>query len=311
MRGLQTVRRGISVNPPLWQGLARSVLAVIVPTGLRWLLVGNYLGVPFVLYFPVILLIAVNIGWRYAVLTAIGCAVVGVHLFWPAFFDLTASQQAAVLGMFAVSIATMIFMGQLLRDSILAIEAQARQSEDFNRELQHRTKNSLQMMRALASQASKATDPAEFYSTLGGRLAALAKSNELLRFGAAEACEMDELMREATAPFDTARISYAGPPCSVSRNGCTPLMMALHELGTNASKYGALSVPEGRVAIVWEAAERHIEIDWQETGGPRVAGTPARKGIGARLLTPNGDMNEVEVRYDPGGVCCTLRIARS
>jgi two-component sensor histidine kinase len=303
------VRRGIRSRPTLGEKAVRVILAVAIPTALRWLLVGFSYGAPFALYFPAILMIAVLIGWRSAAVTALASAAVAVYLFWPVEFLVIGRQQAAVLVMFTLSAGTMIAIGQLLRDAVLEIDAQARQSEDFNRELQHRTKNSIQMMRALASQASKATDPAEFYNTLGGRLAALAKANELLRFGALEACDMDALMRAAVAPFNAAQIRFGGPPCCVSRNGCTPLMMALHELGTNASKYGALSSEQGRVEIAWAIAEAGgaVDIRWAETGGPPVS-DPVRKGIGARLLAPSGGMRAVTVRYLPGGVVCELSV---
>lgn len=309
MAGLALIRRGIRSTPRFWQAGAYSLLAIIIPTVLRWLLVGNSYGTPFVLYFPAILLIAVLIGWRWAAFTAAGSAMIAALLFWPTSFLTFGHQQIAIGLMFVLSASTMIAIGKLLRDAVLEIESRARQSEDFNRELQHRTKNSIQMMRALASQASRATDPQKFYDTLGGRLAALAKANELLRFGALEACAMDELMRAAIAPFNAGQISFAGPPCRVSRNACTPLMMALHELGTNASKYGALSCEGGQIDIGWRVeGEDPVELIWRETGGPPVTARPTRKGIGARLLTANGAMRSVEVDYRPDGVVCTMRV---
>ncbi len=312
MRGLEFLKRGIRSRPTLAQKAFAVVLAVVGPTLLRWLLVGDSFGAPFVLYFPAILVVAVISGWRSAAIAAVASAVVAILLFWPPEFLVFGSQQIAVVFMFALSSSTMIWTGQLLRDAVLTIDAQARQSEDFNRELQHRTKNSIQMMRALASQAAKATDPKAFYDTLGGRLAALAKANELLRFGALETCDMDDLMREAIAPFNAAQISLGGPSACVSRNGCTPLMMALHELGTNASKYGALSVETGRVRIAWDREDGGgpIRVRWSEEGGPPVS-EPTRKGIGSRLLSPSGDMREVDVRYDRTGVVCELLVERS
>jgi two-component sensor histidine kinase len=306
---MEHIRRRMRTTPTIGEASVRVILAVLAPTLLRWALLGNLYGSPFVLYFPVILLIAVLLGWRAGVVTATGSCIVAVCLFWPASFLVVGGQQVAVIVMFALSAATMIAIGQLLRDALLEIDTRARQSEDFNRELQHRTKNSIQMMRALASQASKATDPAEFYATLGGRLAALAKANELLRFGALETCDMDTLMKAAIAPFNSRQFSLGGPVCCVSRNGCTPLMMALHELGTNASKYGALSIERGKVEIGWRVAETDsaVEVRWRETGGPAVS-EPTRKGIGARLLAPNGALRAVTVHYLPDGVVCEMTV---
>lgn len=309
--GRRFLRRFMRSKPNFFGAVFLTILAIILPTVLRWVLVGGYMGAPFVLYFPSVLIVSVLVGWRYAVFTAAGSGVVSAYMFWPTTFLVVGGQQVAIFAMYVVSASTSIAIGQLLRDALIEIDARARQSEDFNRELQHRTKNSIQMMRALASQASKATDPAEFYQTLGGRLAALAKANELLRFGALEACDMVELMRAAIAPFATSQITVSGPQCFVSRNGCTPLMMALHELATNASKYGALSQPGGRVTIEWSVPEGDgpVAISWRETGGPPV-NEPSRRGIGARLLQANGDMRHVAIDYRPDGVMCELTVER-
>lgn len=306
------IRRGIRAKPSVAAKVTRTILAIAVPTFLRWFFVDSY-GAPFVLYFPAILMVAVLIDWRHALVTAIASAVVGVFMFWPAEYLADFGQsQIAILVMFALSAGAMIAIGHLFRESVLEIEERVRQSEDFNRELQHRTKNALQMMRALASRASKATDPAEFYETLGGRLGALAKANELLRFGALEACSMQELMQAALAPFNVEQISVSGPDCRVSRGGCTPLMMAVHELGTNASKYGALSQDGGRVTVTWQAddAAGRVTLLWTETGGPPVD-PPTRKGLGARLLMPSGDVRDVTVDYRREGVVCRLSVAQA
>lgn len=307
------LRRGIRSRPTFVEKAVGTGLAIAIPTALRWLLVGTSYGAHFALFFPAILIIAILIGWRPAAFTTIAGGIVVVALFWPPEYVMLNRQPFLVLLIYALSAATMIAIGQLLRDAMLAIEAQARQSEAFNRELQHRTKNALQMMRALASQASKATDPGEFYATLGGRLAALAKANELLRFGALETCDMEALVRAAIAPFSSRQIAFSGPTCCVSRNGCTPLMMALHELGTNASKYGALSVESGRVEITWRVTEPPdgpVEVCWRESGGPAVS-EPTHRGIGARLLAPTGGMRQVDLRYHSHGVACELTVEQA
>lgn len=312
MTTFELIRRGILTEASFAGKVVRVVLAVVIPTLLRWLLVGNTYGAPFVLYFPAILMIAVLLDWRCGAFTAAGSAVVGSYMFWPPEFTaVLGRQQVVVLAMFTLSAMTMIVIGHFLRSAVLELEQRAKLTEDFNRELQHRTKNTLQMVHALAAHAAKATSPKDFYATLGGRLGALAQANELLRFGAAEACNMQELIEAATRPFDQTRISAAGPTCNVSQRACTPLIMALHELGTNATKYGALSTEEGRVRIEWTTAagEETIELCWREEGGPPV-GMPTRRGLGSRLLSPNGDMYDVEVKYLPEGLVCAISLVR-
>jgi hypothetical protein len=144
-------------------------------------------------------------------LTAIGSAIAGTYFFMQPALTLAISWSGAVvLTMFAITAGVMIFVGDVLRASVLENAERARQSDAFNRELQHRTKNALQMMRALAAQTSKATHPAEFYEKLAGRLGALAKANELLRFGALNSCDIADLVRAAVAPFGHEQITTRG-----------------------------------------------------------------------------------------------------
>ncbi|WP_184250066.1 sensor histidine kinase [Novosphingobium chloroacetimidivorans] len=181
-------------------------------------------------------------------------------------------------------------------------------NEEFNRELQHRTKNSIQMVSALASQASKAPDPAAFYDKLAARLNALAKANELLRYGVLAACDMEELVTGSFAPFAREQITVQGPKCCVAKDACTPLVMALHELGTNAKKYGALSRPEGHVEISWEIMDDQIKVSWCESGGPPVS-TPTRKGLGTRLITQQSQFRAVSLDFSSAGLTCQISIA--
>ena len=100
----------------------------------------------------------------------------------------------------------------------------------------YRTKNILQMIHALASRASKTTDPVLFYEALSGRLKALDRANELLRFGTLHSCELRTLVEAAITPFNISQIEVHGPDTAISERACTPLMLALHELCTNATK---------------------------------------------------------------------------
>jgi two-component sensor histidine kinase len=90
-----------------------------------------------------------------------------------------------------------------------------------------------------------------------------------------------------------------------------PLSLALHELCTNAHKYGALSVPEGRVELVWTVGEGEdalLRLAWRESGGPPVS-APAHVGMGTQLLKRQRGLDKVELHYRPGGVECSIAVA--
>jgi two-component sensor histidine kinase len=303
------LRREIVAPRSLAFKLGGVILAIALPGELRWLADRGAGGAPFVTFWPAVLLATAFLGWRWGVAAALGSTAVALFVFIP-------NQTAAgapvnlrvVLPFFLVGVAVMILVGHLLRSSVLALEDRVRQSETFNEELQHRAKNALQMIQALASRAALATDPAEFYKTLSTRLQALAESNELLRFGVNESCQLNDLIAIALRPFQTSQIAWSGPDCRVGREVATPLTMALHELGTNSSKYGALSTPGGSVSLTWDSCDsERTELVWIERDGPPVA-KPKRFGVGSRLLQAHGPLRKVDVDYAPTGLQCRIRI---
>src|SRR5690606_1074083 len=100
-----------------------------------------------------------------------------------------------------------------------------------------------------------------------------------------------------------------GPACQLPADACVPLSLALHELATNATKYGALSRPEGRVSLVWDLGKGgELTLGWCERGGPAPDGGPRRQGMGTQLLCAQRGLERVELRYPPEGAECTIAI---
>lgn len=302
------VRRAIAApKTPLFQTSA-ALCAVGIAALVRWLIDGGGNGAPFVSFVPVVVVGAVLLQWPYAALAALTSLAMVVTLFGE-----TARTQFTVTnyilwGAFAFTATFIIIVGHILRQTILELEAQAATIRGFNAELQHRTKNTLQIVRALASRAMRTTDPIEFYETLAGRLDALMKANELLGSSSMEPCEVAELVRAALQPFPPGAFEAEGPPCSIDGEPGKQLMMALHELGTNAVKYGALSVDSGRIAISWTPTGGLVDLLWQERGGPPVE-PPTKIGLGSRILSPGGALRAVDLDYRPGGVACRISVA--
>jgi two-component sensor histidine kinase len=309
MPGFISLRREIVAERSTTFKLAGLVVAILLPALLRWVVDRGTGGAPFVTFWPAVLLATAFLGWRYGLATALASTLIAALVFIPNQRGAgNAADLLVILPFFAFGIAITILFGHLLRSVIVALDARVRQRDAFNRELQHRAKNALQMIRALASRASQATDPAEFYQTLSHRLEALGKANELLRFGVRESCRLDELVKVALRPFPSAQISCSGPSCLVGKDTATPLTMAIHELGTNASKYGALSTPQGRVSLTWDRGEDgQLRIEWTERDGPEVV-EPKQFGVGRRLLQAYGPLRAVEIEYPVEGLRCRIRI---
>ncbi len=156
----------------------------------------------------------------------------------------------------------------------------------LNRELAHRMKNTLAMVQSIISQSLRgATSIPEAAATIGARIQTLAKAQDVLTGMSVTAAEISAIAKTAVAPhIDGAeRIVINGPHVYLSAQQALGLSLAIHELATNATKYGALSRPEGRVTVTWDKQPENVfTFNWREAGGPPVT-EPSRRGFGSRL----------------------------
>lgn len=304
------VRRAIAARKSPAIQLATVLVAVGIAGGARWFVDRGANGVPFVTFLPIVVLAAIFLEWPYVALAALASVVLVVTLFGEHARIQFTFTNYSLWGAFLFTATFMIVTGHILRRTILELDAQTERVRRFNAELQHRTKNMLQMVRALASRATRSTDPAEFYRTLSGRLDAMAKANELLGPGSLETCDIADLIGAAMQPFPAWAVQMRGPACSIAGDPGMQLMMVLHELGTNAVKYGALSSDGGRVAISWMPGNGTIALLWAEQGGPAVS-PPTKAGLGSRILSPSGALRAVDLDYRPDGLVCRLTVARA
>jgi PAS domain S-box-containing protein len=191
------------------------------------------------------------------------------------------------------------------------------QRELLLRELNHRVKNTLAIVHGLARQSARSAASLEaFLASFEDRLLAVASAHDLLTQGQGTAVEVGDVVRTTLAPHQAGgvRIGVTGGPVRLAPKAALALSLALHELATNAIKYGALSVPEGRVEVTWRLAdERTVELEWTERHGPPVR-RPSHKGFGLRLLE-RGLRQEldatVRVEFRPTGVWCRVRFPAS
>jgi two-component sensor histidine kinase len=185
------------------------------------------------------------------------------------------------------------------------------QRQQLMAELDHRVKNVLAAVQALAQQTAKRTTSLDaFLQTFGGRLKAMASANELLTAARWRGAAIDHLAAAELGALAPGQTSWEGPDLFLTPRAANALSLALHELATNAVKFGALSVESGHVSLRWSArASGGFELIWTESGGPTVA-APARRGFGSTLLDQvtgrelNGD---TKVDYRPAGVTVRLR----
>jgi two-component sensor histidine kinase len=194
-----------------------------------------------------------------------------------------------------------------LMDTVVETTAAMRaqiESEVLREELAHRLKNTLAMVQAIASRTFSDAQEKEAFQA---RLMALAEAHDVLLRQHWSAASMRTTV-ETLLALHGRRFDIAGPDMQLGAKATVGLSLTLHELATNALKYGALSVPQGRVSLHWHIQAEELAVYWRESGGPAVA-TPTRQGFGSRLI----DMGllgtgQVERRYPAAGVEVELRV---
>jgi two-component sensor histidine kinase/ActR/RegA family two-component response regulator len=185
-------------------------------------------------------------------------------------------------------------------------------------ELHHRIKNTLATVSAIAAQSLRtATSIEHGQQAIESRLIALGRAHDLLRQVSWANASLTDTVRGATEPYagqGTGRFSIQGPDIGITSGAVIALAMTLNELCTNTTKFGALSVPAGRIEIAWTIDEknRRLRMTWTEKGGPAVS-APSRRSFGTRMIASLGKQmsGEVQLNYQPSGFLYVLEVPLS
>src|ERR1700709_108721 len=200
------------------------------------------------------------------------------------------------------------------------IDAEQRETADnlqklILEELHHRIKNTLATVSAIASQSLRtATSIEHGQQAIEGRLVALGRAHDFLLQARGANPSREQPVRGATEPYVTigsGRISIEGPAISITSGAVIALAMTLNELCTNTTKFGALSVPAGRIEMVWKIDEagQRLHLTWSEKNGP-VVHAPSRQSFGTRLIGTLGQQlkGSVKLAYDATGFLYVLDV---
>lgn len=186
-----------------------------------------------------------------------------------------------------------------------------RQRDIYAREVQHRVKNLLGIIQVMARQSLLRGDPPPEVIAFEGRIDAIVRANAKLVAEHEPAGTLKALLVESTAPFlgnESDRIKLEGPDLQLRSKPALAFAMAVHELCTNAAKYGALSNLDGRVAVSWRIVDGSLELSWTERGGPAVE-NPTHRGFGTLLITrmlEGESQGTVRLDYAPTGLIFNL-----
>lgn len=178
-------------------------------------------------------------------------------------------------------------------------------------EMRHRLLNAVAVISAMASSTFRKTaDPVAALRDFRGRLNAMGQATALMFAQKEETVALRELVEMITAPhaaYGEQKFALSGDHIEVSGSRVTAIAMALHELCTNAVKYGALSCGDGTVTIQWQRSDDYLVLNWSESGGPPVE-PPTQFGFGSTLLqrTLFYEPDRLEMQFSPGGVTCSI-----
>jgi two-component sensor histidine kinase/CHASE1-domain containing sensor protein len=212
-------------------------------------------------------------------------------------------------------------VGRPLRMAGIVLDITARKEWEEHQklllaELNHRVKNTLAIVQSIASQTTKHSESLDtFREAFEGRLRALAKAHGLITQSHWKSIDLRSLVHLALAPYANERgdnFVLEGPGVALRTSSALALSMILHELGTNAAKYGALSVPSGGIEVRWKLLEnggaRSVHLTWRETGGPPVVIT-GRRGFGSTLIERSVEYDltgHALLDYRPEGLWCEI-----
>jgi PAS domain S-box-containing protein len=196
-------------------------------------------------------------------------------------------------------------------------EAETRQISLMN-ELNHRVKNTLATVQALAAQTMRGSDLCQHArAAFEGRLLALSRTHDQLTRAGWQATDLASILQATLAPYDNGsgrRIRLGDEPVRLPPQSALTLAMVFHELAANAARYGSLGAPDGALDVTWEVSNAdgtpRLKLEWQESGGPTVD-APRHSGFGMRLAersVTRALKGALDIVFDPRGVRCTMDI---
>ena len=210
--------------------------------------------------------------------------------------------------------------GRVIRISGVTVDITDRKEAEerqvlLAREVDHRAKNALALVQSIV-RLTRADSVKEYVGAVEGRIKALSRAHTVLALSRWQGADLGGLVEEELAPFrtdETGKIVLDGPKMLLQPTPAQTLALALHELATNAAKYGALSSATGRVKLVWKIEGGNLVLQWGETGGPE-AKKPATSGFGTRIILASveGQLNgKATFDWAPGGLQCVMTVPLS
>lgn len=237
---------------------------------------------PFAAYYPATLLAALWGGSRAGVLSVFLAAVLGEYFFVPPLYGIEIDSLSEWLSLllFVVSALLIVAVAHAYRFTLTELNRALAARELLGKEQAHRVRNLVAVAQAIVSNTLGRSQDAGVINT---RLTALLGNNEDLSNEDHAPSDLEHTLKKALSPFETKQIAFEGSGAIVDGQIGRSIALIVHELATNAVKYGSLSAASGSARVAWQSENDCIRLSWNESGGPP-ATVPERKGFGIRFL---------------------------
>jgi len=281
--------------------------AVVVTTVARVALGWFDVTLVYVTYFPAVMLVALISGPLVATAASFMSAIAAWWFFLlPRHqFGVPSRSDIGSAVLFLACCGLMIWVAQLYRRTLARLNENERQRTLVVSELEHRGKNTFAVVESIVrSSLEELPDRA---ATIAGRIRAVSITNDIINRSPEHRSTILAILQREVEPHGMHRLVSSGDGVELEANVARAMALVVHELVTNAVKYGALSQDGGTVSVRWQCDGRAVQLDWREQGGPPVQ-PPERFGFGSKLVTRTMRMlgGSVEPEFRPEGLVCRL-----
>jgi two-component sensor histidine kinase len=297
------------VSPGSVEAYLATTVFVVIASLIRWGL--GFLGetlLPFTTYYPVVLFSTYLGGPRVGSFTALVAGLIGWWAFLSphvGFFPVAIAGELELLT-YAVACALIIWGADSYRRLAARLRAEERLRTLSVEELAHRLKNKIASIQSIISYQLR--EQPRLRDDIIARLVALAATDDLIMTAQERGASFRAILSTELKPYGLMRISMEGPDIILPPTLAMTMALMIHELTTNAAKYGALSQPAGKLSIRWSFADSVLNLDWREAGGPVVV-SPTHRGFGLQLLSRALEQfsGNVEMTFESNGLVCRMK----
>jgi two-component sensor histidine kinase len=298
------------IQPGSADAYAFATFLVVIASLVRWglgLVAEDVQAFP--TYYPAVLFAAIVGGAGAGTFAALLGGFIGWWAFLPpsfTFLPLTAGRAISIVS-YVLSTSLIVWAADHYRRLAKRFEDEEKFRKLAVEELAHRLKNKLATIQSIIS--FQLREEPQVRDAILSRLSALSATDDLIMAAQGQGARIHDILSAELAPYDGSRISMAGPDCRLSPKLALTMALLVHELATNAAKYGALSSSVGKLSIGWSLSGARLHLEWRENGGPVVT-KPTHRGFGTRLLSRSLEQfgGAVETSFETTGLICKLSV---